>query len=379
MRHLRILHCIASLNEHDGGTARSVPALAQAEAEHGADVRVWSSRPPTIDLSSCDRTRFESGDLRLLMERDWKPDLIHDHGLWLPSNHSCARLGRHQRIPRVVSPRGMLEPWSLSHRQFRKQVAWRLYQQRDLASCCGLHATSDSESHQIRRLGFRQPILALPNGVTLPTADVHPAPPARDGREILFLSRIHPVKGLPNLIAAWKQVAAPDWTLRIAGPDEDGHRAELQRQVAALGLQHNVRICEAVHSDQKWTLLQQADVVVLPSFSENFGIVVAEALGMGTPVITTTGTPWNEVSTRKCGWYVKPEATDLAIALRQAMACSRDQLQAMGARGRSWVRADFSWRDIGRRILSGYERLIGRTADSSAEAAPDFQTAARAA
>ena len=273
MRPLRVLHCIASLDARDGGPARSVPALAEAEAINGADVVVWSRQQPTINLSDFRNTRFVSGEIRSAIGTDQAPDVIHDHGLWLPSNHMAARAGRHRRIPRIVSPRGMLEPWCLRHRRLRKQVAWRLYQHRDLASSCCLHATSDSESRQFRTLGFHQPIISLPNGVTVPKSHEFGAqhPPDEGAREVLFLSRIHPVKGLLNLTEAWKQFADPQWRLKIVGSGEDGHLAEVQQKVRSLNLQHRIEFHEAVHSNRKWELLQQASVVVLPSFSENFG------------------------------------------------------------------------------------------------------------
>jgi len=128
----RILHCVSSLNAADGGPARSVPALAHAQAQCGADVTLWSAHTPTIDLTSFEGVTFVHGELPAALPVGWMPDLIHDHGLWLPSNHASARFGRHNRIPRVISPRGMLQPWCLNHRRWKKRLAWRLYQHRDL-------------------------------------------------------------------------------------------------------------------------------------------------------------------------------------------------------------------------------------------------------
>lgn len=362
---LRVLHSVSSLNLQDGGPARSVPALAQAEAAHGADVTIWTQAEPTIDRTPFPDVRFVWGDLTPVDSTNPPPDIIHDHGLWLRSNHRSARLGRHQRVPRVVSPRGMLEPWCLKHHQLRKQVAWRLYQRRDLRSSCALHATSSAESDQFRKLGFRQPVISLPNGVTLPTTDDYQPKLDRqnpsDRKTVLFLSRLHPVKNVHSLIEAWSNVACDAWQLRIVGSGDAGYRRELARLIRQRQLAAHVSLEDAIHSHEKWQLFTDADVVVLPSFSENFGIVVAEALGMGTPVIVTTGMPWDGVIQRECGWQVAPTVEGLTTGLRAATGTSLSERKEMGRRGRNWVRHEYSWHDIGRRMLTAYDWMLGRT------------------
>ena len=360
---LRVLHCVPSLNATDGGPARSVPALADGEAIHGADVRVWSRQAPTISLRAYPSTEFVTGDLRSAVSDRWTPDVVHDHGLWLWSNHDSARFGRHNRIARIVSPRGMLEPWCLRHRRYRKLIAWKLYQHRDLLTSSCLHATSESEVKQFRQLGFEQPVVLLPNGVTLPEevsgSERHHDKSRGDEREVLFLGRIHPVKGIPHLIEAWHRAVRPGWRLRIVGGDEGGHKNEIRRLIQQKDLDTTVTICDAVHTQEKWKLLRNADLVVLPSHSENFGIVVAEALAIGTPVITTTGTPWKHVLRQRCGWHVEPDARVLEQALREAMQMPPRELQEMGRRGGQWVRQEFAWPDIGKKMLDAYGSLLG--------------------
>jgi len=367
---LKVLHCIASLNARDGGPARSVPALANAVANAGVEVRVWSRRPATTDLTNFQSAKFLSGPLSAAITSDWVPDIIHDHGLWLSSNHNAAQVGRHNGIPRMVSPRGMLEPWCLKHRQFRKKIAWKLYQYRDLRTAACLHATSDSEADQFRRLGLDQPIVLLPNGVSLPTAESLTRKTinadSNPEREVLFLSRIHPVKGLPHLIEAWGNARRPNWRLKIVGSDEDGHKQEIQKQIVQHELQDSITICDAVHSEEKWALLKNADLVVLPSFSENFGIVIAEALAAGTPVITSTGTPWKGIVSERCGWYVAPSVEGFTTALSDAMNQEGATLREMGNRGQKWVLQAFAWADIGKNMIGAYEWLLGQSdADAS--------------
>lgn len=359
---MRILHCVPSLDDSDGGPARSVPALAAAQAACGADVRICTRTMPTIDISGYTGIGFVSGDLADVLCANWLPDLVHDHGVWRRSNHLSAKVARNKRIPRIVSPRGMLEPWCLQHHRLRKQAAWKLYQHRDLLSCTSLHATSEAEAVQFRRLGLNQPVIILPNGVSLPESQHQQHVDNQSTkREVVFLSRIHPKKGLLNLITAWKQVARDGWQLRIVGSDEGGHRREIENAVTENALQGSVMVSDPVYSEEKWDLLRNADVMVLPSFSENFGIVVAEALAVGTPVITTTGTPWSKLQEHRCGWYVEPTSEGIAASLSTAMSSSREELAAMGDRGRRWVRQEFQWSEIGHRMLQSYEWLLSRS------------------
>lgn len=363
MTSVRILHCIDSLNNSDGGPARSVPALAAAEGRNGADVRVWSKQPATIDVSEYDSATFISGPVNQAMSGDWSPHVVHDHGLWQLNHHNTANLAQKLKIPRIVSPRGMLEPWCLNHRKFRKQVAWRLYQHRDLKLSQCLHATSESEARQFRTLGFTQPVVLLPNGVTLPTAiqslELKNTPRSKQ-REVLFLSRIHPVKGLLNLVAAWKNNVTEGWILRIVGDSEDGHETAVRTAIDDAGLDKSVRIEPAVHSAEKWNYMRRADIVVLPSASENFGIVVAEALAVGTPVITTTGTPWQRLIDYDCGWYVEPSIDGLSEALRSSMSTAAERLGEMGNRGKTWVQDEFSWSDLSMKMLQTYNWLLNQ-------------------
>ncbi|NLB18358.1 MAG: glycosyltransferase, partial [Syntrophomonadaceae bacterium] len=135
-----------------------------------------------------------------------KPDLVHLHGLWMPVNHLAVRAARNRKIPYIIAPRGMLEPWSLQQRWLKKRLALWLYQRRDLRGAVALHATAESEAAQLRRLGYRQRIIISPNGVNLPEA-MPPRSKRADGRRvILFLSRIHPKKGLLELVEAVGQV-----------------------------------------------------------------------------------------------------------------------------------------------------------------------------
>lgn len=290
----------------------------------------------------------QDGSLEKAIANFGRPDLVHDNGMWLPHNHRIAALAKARGIPRVVSPRGMLSPWSRNHKRIKKQLAWLAYQKRDLLSAACLHATSVSEQIDLAALGLHLPIVTLPNGlpdnVWSDAAGHIPNTHTPDRvRRAVFLGRVYPVKGLPNLLSAWARVASPDWQLVIAGPDEADHKAELQRQTAKLGIAGSVTFAGSCSGSAKWELLKSAHLFILPSFTESFGMVVAEAMAAGVPVLTTTGTPWSVLQERQMGWWVPPTSDGLAGALQVAFSLHPTELQKMGMRGQQFAQSNFSW------------------------------------
>jgi glycosyltransferase involved in cell wall biosynthesis len=180
-------------------------------------------------------------------------------------------------------------------------------------------------------------------------------------RRVLFLSRIHPKKGLADLVLAWGQVRQPGWQVVIAGPDEGGYEAVIRGLIKRHGLEADFDFPGVVAGERKERLFAEADIFILPTYSENFGIAVAEALARAVPVITTTGAPWQELETCECGWWVAPGVNGVAVALAQAMRASADTLAEMGARGRSLVEAKYAWARIGKEALRASEWALHRT------------------
>jgi glycosyltransferase involved in cell wall biosynthesis len=379
---LNVLITTAALIPEAGGPARTVGALAKALGELGDRVRLVTSDygpasgSPLIPPKAWVETVLVPGRynsrLRLLWApdydrvltalcRDERPDVIHDNGLWLQNNHAASRVSGLIGCPFVVSPRGMLTSWSLRHKAFKKKLAWWLYQRRDLERAALLHATSPEEREDLRRLGFRQPIAVIPNGVDLPSfaAPLRERRAPGNPRSVVFLSRIHPKKGLRHLVQAWSELRPEGWTVTVAGPDELDHRAELEREIAGAGLSEVFRFIGEVDDHEKWNVLRAADLFVLPSHSENFGVVVAEALASGVPVITTRGTPWADLEARKCGWWVDIGAEPLCAALRDALSLDDDERAAMGLRGRALVEERFGWPPIARSMHAAYAWIRG--------------------
>jgi glycosyltransferase involved in cell wall biosynthesis len=370
-----VVHTVASLRAEHGGPSRSVTALASALAAHGVATRIVTTRtdqegPPILpeagvqvtstprpglaDLLRPSRSPF----VRALCEPE-PPAVLHDHGIWLPTNHLVSRIARQRRIPRVVSVRGMLSAWALAQGGARKRAAWHLYQRRDLASAALLHATAEAEAEDLRALGLRGPVAVIPNGVVVPPPGPERPLLAQGGRA-LFLARLHPGKGLLDLVQAWAEVRPQGWELVVAGPDDNGHRAEVETLARTLGVHDALRFTGEVGDDAKWMLYREADLFVLPTHSENFGITIAEALAAGTPVITTKGAPWQDLETHRCGWWTDIGVAALARALAEAVAVSDEERRAKGARGRALVEARYSWSSVAAQMAEAYAWVLNR-------------------
>jgi glycosyltransferase involved in cell wall biosynthesis len=378
---MQIVHSIPSLIPESGGPARSVTGLCTALAYRGLSIDLISLDvgphfgSPIIPPPELVSTTFVPNRLAVGMRQLWAPQfkqtlqriiqeksvrIIHDHCLWLPTNGAAAKTAGQLSIPLIVSTRGMLEPWALQHSRWKKWLMWQLYQRRNLAGARALHATSLTEAENLRRLGLSQPIAVIPNGVEIPAifhSNGRPNQPQK--RTLLFLSRLHPKKGLLNLVQAVKQLAPLDWQIILAGPDEGGHRAEVEAAIRAAGLSHSFIFTGPVDDTQKWALYRQADLFVLPSFSENFGIVIAEALAGGVPVITTTGTPWQELDTHHCGWCVEPIVESLATALGEAMSLTDTERRQMGLNGCRLIQHKYSWPAVAEQMAAVYRWVLG--------------------
>lgn len=361
---MRIFLAGASFDPSFGGPAYSVPALGAALASRGLSVDLWAadgSATVSPTVPAVPGLTPLAGDLPDAIEAAGRPDVIHDNGIWLPYSHRIAGIARARAIPRVVSLRGMLEPWAINHRKWKKKLAWALYQGRDLRGAALLHATADIEESNARALGLNGPFAVVPNGVALPD---HPstdriAAGPRDTQTALFVSRIHPKKGLPMLLEAWATLRPAGWQLVIAGPDEDGHSAELEAQIAQLGLGEHVHLIGPVYGSEKEALFQTADLFVLPTYSENFGIAIAEALAYEVPVLTTHGAPWELLETHRCGWWVEPSRDAILSGLRAAIALSDAERREMGRRGSAMVAERFDWGGIAMQFQHHYETLLG--------------------
>ncbi len=357
---MRVCHIVPSLEERHGGPSKSVRALANHVARTGDTVELLATEetPGSFTTAATDQAvirafpritpRWLSRSPTLEQYLMTTPfDCVHHHALWLlPLRYAAAAARRHD-APLVISPRGMMSGWAYRHRRWRKHLAEFLVHPGAFAQAAGWHATSPEEAADIRALGFTQPVCVSPNGVTIPgetdlaaarAAWLQLCPGARSRPVALFYSRLHRKKRVRELIELWLSAPRGDWLLLIAGVTEEYSAAELAAEVTALGASEKIAVFDGTDRLPPYAV---ASLFVLPSHSENFGLVIAEALAAGVPALVTDTTPWSGLAANNCGWCVRWEEFGEALAI--ALATPRGELQSMGRRGIDWVTRDYSW------------------------------------
>ena len=384
---MRVLHVISSLKRSGGGPCRSAQGLVAGL--NTAGVEAWLLTLNHSDLPwikgvdrFCNADRFEG------VVVNTKPDMVHLHGIWNRDIHHCAVVCRAEKVPYIIAPRGMLEPWSLKQKWLKKRIARFLYQDKDLKFAAALHATAESEAEQFRKLGFTNYCIISPNGVNVPAGEVKAkgVGDQRNCRRALFVSRMHHKKGVLELVEAWTKTKPGGWVCELVytvnGDEEKAYEAQVKQQILECGFSYSERgnptvslrlspishnpdfiLTGSLSDDQKWEAFARADLFVLPTYSENFGIVVAEALYAGVPVITTKGTPWSDLKKFGCGWWIDfPPIDSLSEALESATNLSQIELREMGDQGRKLVEEKYSWPTVCKPMISGYEKILGRGA-----------------
>ncbi len=356
----------AELFTTDYTTGASDPLLIRQFNGH-VNLLAASAQTATGGLLRMSRL-FRSYEAQLL--KGIGPNVVHLHGVWSPLLAAFASTAFRNRIPYIVAPHGMLEPWPLRDRGLRKAVALRTYQGSVLSHAAAVHATSELEAEHLRALpSVNCPVFVVPNFIEEPIGSSEPPldeSARKSGRRVLlFLSRIHEKKGLDMLLQVWNDLRPADWELRIVGNGVPTYVQSLKRYCEDQAVP-NVSFHSHVDGEHREAMFARASAFVLPTYSENFGNVVAEALIRGLPVITTTGTPWVDVGRQKLGWYVEPKAESLRVALRELFANDPEMLRRMGERGRQYASSRFTIDAVRARLVEMYEGTIGRTSAADA-------------
>jgi len=365
---MNIVHVVPHIDQEAAGPSYSVPRLCQSLAVCGNEVELTCLAArgdiPGVVLDLHPQwpifSRFAvSTSLACALSRKAKVvDVVHNHSLWSMVNVAAGWVVPGRRAKLVTSPRGTLSAWALGRNKTLKDWLWPL-QRRVLARANMLHATSEVELQEIRAQGFTAPVAVMPNGIDLP--DMPPAFERGKGgvRTLLYLGRIHPIKGLDRLLHAWVQLQAhhPHWRLVIAGKGESAHVQDVRALASRLGV-HRVEFPGPLYGEAKARAYFAADIFVLPTHTENFGMVVAEALAHGCPAMVSRGAPWSGLVTEGCGWWVDNSVDTLVAGLDAAIQLPPDQLAAMGLRGRAWMERDFGWTAIGQKMNEAYRWVV---------------------
>ena len=370
----RIINIVPSIAEEASGPSYSVVRLCESLILAGDDAVLvaldWKplAFPPnflhTFQVGVGPRRLGRSPQMYQWLSAQCannRVNVLHNHGMWQANSLYPAWLFRkNSNICLVYSPRGALSEWAMSHGSILKKLFWPLLQRPALQKASCFHATAESEYEDIRRLGFKQPVAVIPNGIDI--VSITPKNFEKI-RVLLFLGRIHKKKGLDILLRSWREVQSlyPNWRVVIAGGDEGyngtkGYLKEMQLLSKELGLVR-VQFVGNLYGAEKMNAYRSAELFVLPTYSENFGLTVAESLAAGTPVIVSKGAPWHDLNERGAGWWIDIGVKALVDCLKEAMSRTPAELGAMGERGRSWMQRDFTWSSGGKKMAETYRWL----------------------
>lgn len=239
----------------------------------------------------------------------------------------------------------------------QKRVFWWLMQERALRGASCFHATAEHEYADIRGRGFTQPVCIIPNGVDVPPLQRRAE---GDRQRLLFLGRVHPIKGVAHLLRAWQPIERrfTSWDLDIVGPGQASYVDEMKALASELHLER-VSFRGPLYGEAKLAALRNANLFVLPTLSENFGMAVAEALGAGVPAIVTRAAPWGSLEREGAGWWIEVGVDPLVGCLEKALQQLPHDLAEKGRLGREWMLRDYSWAKIGEEFKKVYRWILG--------------------
>lgn len=332
-----------------------------------ADLSAWRPLTPRV----CSTVGPEAfGYAPDLMETlmDTGADLVHLHGLWMYTSWAVRRWYNRTGHPYVVSPHGMLDPWALDNAGWKKRLAGLFYENASLRGAACFHALNQKERAAIREYGLDGPVGVVPNGVDLPAEREDEVIPPWDGmirpedRVLLFLGRIHPKKGLEELLDAWAQLGEAErggWRLAVVGWDDGGHLADLKQEVDTLGLQDDVFFLGPRYGDEKDAAFRHADGFILPSHSEGLPMTVLEAWSYRLPVLMTPQCNLDKGFEADAAYRIAPTPDNIADGVRRFIADGDGERSQVGERGRVLVEAEYTWPQVARSLRAVYQWILG--------------------
>ncbi len=370
---MRILHTITGLGVKSGGTSTCVYELVQALNHNGCSVDILTNEgTPNNPLVATDsfihtvkanyKTPFAfSSSMRNALRNICGYDIIHINGLWCEQNIYSAHVARKKGIPYIVSPHGMLYPQALSVKPIRKWIMRKLMFDRMLSSAACIHATCEEEKEHYLSLGFTNEVRVIPNILQLPdylkdiTCD-------RQKKRIGFLGRLHPIKNIPALLEAWKLLGncTIDSELLIIGGGDKEYEEKLRR-IAKECPFDNIRFCGFASGMNKYRLLGSLRALCIPSHQENFGMTAIEALAMGTPVIASKTTPWKDLDTYKCGWWIDNSPEIIARIIKYIFELSDNTFEQMKNNGKQLIEKKYSPKVVIKDVINMYEFVFEKS------------------
>ena len=295
-------------------------------------------------------------------------DLIHQHGIWLPMSTLSSYAKKITKKPLIIQPHGYLEPYRLDLSLTKKKISYFLFEKKNLELADLLVACSTVEYKNLRILFPNKDIAIIPNGVPesfvnrLSKSNYFKNPKYKGRKNMLFLSRIHQLKGLERLLKVFSTLdieTTKDWNLVIAGLGEKKYIDSLKMLTKSLNLTNKVFFEGPVFNDDKINIMSSADFFILPTYNENYGIVIAESLSRGVPALTTKGAPWNLLNEKYCGVWVDNDVKGIEKGLKKVLSMSNDDLDILKQNCIYVSKEYFLWEKIVPKTIELYKWLLG--------------------
>ena len=361
---IKSIHYIPSIDRSCGGTTEYVRLLAEKLGQQSELHVVTHTSQHPVDMEHC-QIHFVHKNIWGLMKHEWmvllnevKPNIVHVHGCWEPQCVWVQKWSQEKGYKVILTPHGMLEPWIMRRNYWGKKLpALILYQKKANCKADYIHATAESEKENLLQLGYNDRIKVIPNAVNVDSIIVKNS--WKQTKTILFLSRIHEKKGINFLIEAASILKKEmgGYKIVIAGEGDATYIDTLKQMALQAGVQNIISFVGGVYGEEKWQLFRKADVFVLPTFSENFGIAIAEALASGTPVITTKGTPWADLVKYGCGWHTEIGTLPTVNALKEFLQLDEKELESMGRNGRRLIEEKYSTQSMADEMMELYKNV----------------------
>ena len=363
---MKILHTISGLSKSSGGPSSCTYNLLKGLNGAGvkADVLTIGSEDVIgnddfiIAVDNDAQNPFVySKNFKDRLRKGEQYDIYHANGLWTYPSHATAEWALKNDKPYLIAPHGMLYPAGLGSKPWKKKLALALFQRRDLKNATAIQATCQQEAEYIEALGFNRPIEIIPNCL-----DIKPTPIREKENSVKrfgFVGRINPIKNIDLLLEAWAKLGnkTENCELIIAGEGDAIYKKQLTDFVSDKGLK-NVVFCGFLSGNDLTEMVSSFDYQLLVSKSENFGMVIPEALICGVPCIATQGTPWGELNSHNCGWWINDGVDNIASTIENAIATSETTRKEMGLRGRQLVIDNYSVGAVADKLIKVYEKIL---------------------
>lgn len=370
---MKVLHTISGLSMYGGGPSLSTLLTVKGLRQIGVEAEILTYSPDVkgdtlISTDAYIHAIEAAHDKRFAYSREYanalhnmtvSAEILHAQGVWQYPTHVTAIEARRKGKPYVISLRGMLYPQALKSSAWIKRLSMLLYQRCDLQQAACIHATCREEYEFYRQLGFTKPVVVIPNPIEVVDFPPLSFPPQSLVR-IGYLGRIHPRKRIERLLYAMAALgtSASCCELVVIGGGNKEYEAFLQSEAERLHLS-NVRFTGFLSGQEKETALRSLSYLFVPSDFENFGNIVTEALVRYIPVMASKGTPWEELNTYRCGWWVDNDVDTIASTMRAAIEMTEEERRAMGERGRQLIINNYSVEVVAAQMKSVYEWLLG--------------------